>query len=75
LDHANKQIQILHEAGYQIIVMEAAVLLQAGWDQYVHEVWACIIPFEEVSTITGRKSKVHKLMCNERLFYVSRGTI
>lgn len=47
LDRANKEIQILYEAGYQIIVMEAAVLLQAGWDQHVHEVWACMIPFEE----------------------------
>jgi phosphopantetheine adenylyltransferase/dephospho-CoA kinase len=47
LDRANKEIQILYEAGYQTVVMEAAVLLQAGWDQHVHEVWACIIPFEE----------------------------
>ena len=51
LDRANKEIQILYEAGYQTVVMEAAVLLQAGWDQHVHEVWACIIPFEEVSGV------------------------
>jgi phosphopantetheine adenylyltransferase/dephospho-CoA kinase len=55
LDRANKEIQILYKAGYQIIVMEAAVLLQAGWDQHVHEVWACIIPVEEVSEPTGAK--------------------
>jgi hypothetical protein len=45
---SNKEIEILYEAGYQTVVMEAAVLLQAGWDQHVHEVWACIILFEEV---------------------------
>jgi phosphopantetheine adenylyltransferase/dephospho-CoA kinase len=48
LDYAKEQIQILSDAGYQIVVMEAAILLQAGWDQHVHEVWACIIPPEEV---------------------------
>ena len=51
LDRANKEIQILYEAGYQTVVMEAAILLQAGWDQHVHEIWACIIPFEEVSGV------------------------
>jgi phosphopantetheine adenylyltransferase/dephospho-CoA kinase len=49
LDCAKEQIQKLSEAGYQIVVMEAALLLQAGWDQHVHEVWACIIPPEEVN--------------------------
>jgi hypothetical protein len=53
LDRANKEIQILYEAGYQTVVMEAAVLLQAGWDKHVHEVWACIIPFEEVREVAG----------------------
>lgn len=48
LNRAKEQIQLLFEAGYEIVVMEAAVLLQAGWDQHVHEVWACIIPPEEV---------------------------
>jgi phosphopantetheine adenylyltransferase/dephospho-CoA kinase len=48
LDRVKGQIQALFEAGYQIVVMEAAVLLQAGWDQHVHEIWACIIPPEEV---------------------------
>jgi phosphopantetheine adenylyltransferase/dephospho-CoA kinase len=48
LDCAKEQIQMLSVAGYQIVVMEAAILLQAGWDQHVHEIWACIIPPEEV---------------------------
>lgn len=42
------EIQALFEAGYQIVVMEAAILIQAGWDQHVHEIWTCIIPPEEV---------------------------
>jgi len=51
LDRANKEIQILYEAVYRTVVMKAAVLLQAGWDQHVREVWACIIPFEEASGV------------------------
>jgi phosphopantetheine adenylyltransferase/dephospho-CoA kinase len=42
------QIQAFFESGYEIVVIEAAVLLQAGWEQHVHEVWACIIPPDEV---------------------------
>ena len=37
--------------GKTICVLDAAVLLEAGWDQYVHEVWVTIIPRDEVSCI------------------------
>lgn len=48
LDCVKVQIQAFFESGYEIVVIEAAVLLQAGWEQHVHEVWACIIPPDEV---------------------------
>jgi len=31
-------------------VLDAAVLLEAGWDDLVHEVWTTIIPMYEVVT-------------------------
>ncbi|XP_073843877.1 bifunctional Phosphopantetheine adenylyltransferase - Dephospho-CoA kinase [Musca autumnalis] len=31
----------------KVVVLEAAVLLKAGWDKEVHEVWSMIIPPEE----------------------------
>lgn len=31
-----------------MVVLDAAVLLEAGWHEMVHEVWAAIIPEEEV---------------------------
>lgn len=31
----------------KVLVLEAAVLLKAGWDKEVHEVWSMIIPPEE----------------------------
>lgn len=35
-------------AGKQVCVLDAAVLLEAGWADMVHEVWVSIIPEEEV---------------------------
>lgn len=34
-------------------VVDAAVLLQAGWTEMVHEVWVAIIPEEEVIIIAN----------------------
>ncbi len=34
--------------GKQVCVVDAAVLLEAGWTDMVHEVWVTIIPDEEV---------------------------
>lgn len=34
-------------------VLDAAVLLEAGWQDMVHEVWTAIIPEEEVSHALG----------------------
>ena len=31
-------------------MLDAAVLLEAGWDDLVHEVWTTIIPMDEVVT-------------------------
>ncbi|XP_061399473.1 bifunctional coenzyme A synthase [Musca vetustissima] len=31
----------------RVVILEAAVLLKAGWDKEVHEVWSMIIPPEE----------------------------
>lgn len=35
-------------AGKHVCVVDAAVLLEAGWTDMVHEVWVTIIPDEEV---------------------------
>ncbi|XP_041818634.1 bifunctional coenzyme A synthase [Chelmon rostratus] len=43
------------EEGKQVCVLDAAVLLEAGWIDMVHEVWVTVIPDEEaVSRITER---------------------
>lgn len=49
LQEAKKEIDVLYSKGYNIIVMEAAVLIQAKWQNVCHEIWTCIIPQNEVS--------------------------
>ena len=34
--------------GKDVIVLEAAILLEAGWDSMVHEVWTTFVPKDEV---------------------------
>lgn len=34
--------------GHKIIVLDAAVLLEAGWDDLCHEVWVVFVPKDEV---------------------------
>ncbi|XP_055529944.1 bifunctional coenzyme A synthase [Wyeomyia smithii] len=39
----------------QVIIMEAALLLRAGWQAACHEVWSCFIPREEaIKRLTER---------------------
>ncbi len=35
-------------AGKSVVVLDAAVLLEAGWESMVHEVWVSIVPKQEV---------------------------
>jgi phosphopantetheine adenylyltransferase/dephospho-CoA kinase len=44
---AQEKIRQLHEEeNYKIVILEAAVLLQAGWQNECHEIWSMIIPPE-----------------------------
>lgn len=47
LEEARKQIDRHYHDGSHVIVMEAAVLIQAKWQFVCHEIWTCIIPPEE----------------------------
>lgn len=43
------QISVNWSAGKAVCVLDAAMLLEAGWSEMVHEVWTVIIPENEVS--------------------------
>ncbi|MGB1598196.1 MAG: dephospho-CoA kinase, partial [Promethearchaeia archaeon] len=40
-------MQELKEMGAEVCVMEAAVLLEAGWHDIVDEVWVVVVPEAE----------------------------
>lgn len=45
---ARERAQELYEKdNYSVIIMEAALLIQAGWYRDCHEIWGCIIPKDE----------------------------
>jgi phosphopantetheine adenylyltransferase/dephospho-CoA kinase len=47
LEKAKEKIkQLYEEEKRQIVILEAAILIQAGWEQECHEIWSCIIPSE-----------------------------
>lgn len=41
-------------------MVDAAVLLEAGWTEMVHEVWVTVIPEEEVISL-GQSTESHQL--------------
>lgn len=57
----------------RVVILEAAILLKAGWDQEVHEVWSMVLPPEEAIkrvmernglTEEDAKRRLHSQMSN-----------
>lgn len=46
---AQQQVSDIMQSRGKIIVLDAAVLLEAGWDSLCHEVWVTFIPRAEVN--------------------------
>lgn len=47
LKKSKQRVKELNEVeGKEIVILEAAVLLQAGWETECHEIWSCIVPSE-----------------------------
>ncbi|XP_071628554.1 bifunctional coenzyme A synthase isoform X1 [Temnothorax longispinosus] len=47
LEKAKEEINNLYHKGRHIIILEAAVLIQAKWQNVCSEIWTCIIPQDE----------------------------
>lgn len=44
----NQQVDEFFKAGRKIIVVEAAVLLEANWQSNMNEIWVSFVPNDEV---------------------------
>lgn len=50
LTHVKKIIEEIRQKGsHRVVMLEAAVLLQAGWTNELHEIWSLIVPPERVN--------------------------
>merc|ERR1711971_1181480 len=55
---AKEKADSLWKEGKQVVVLDAAVLLEADWQKFCHEVWVCVVPQEEaVTRIMDRDGK------------------
>lgn len=46
---AQAQIDKLALDGHKAVVLDAAVLLEAGWDEMCNDIWVVVLPKEEVN--------------------------
>ncbi|KAG8235527.1 hypothetical protein J437_LFUL013489 [Ladona fulva] len=53
--------------GKSVVIVEAAVLLQAKWDTFCNEVWACIIPKEEMLRRLKERTGLEDSECEKRV--------
>ncbi|XP_063236707.1 bifunctional coenzyme A synthase isoform X2 [Bacillus rossius redtenbacheri] len=61
---ARRRAEELSGAGHRVVVVEAAVLLQAGWEADCHEVWGCIVsPEEAVRRLRERDGLTEEEAC------------
>lgn len=57
LSEAIKEIERFRKENYQVVVLEAAVLLKAGWERQCHEVWSMIVtPQEAIKRLKERNN-------------------
>ncbi|XP_076062117.1 bifunctional Phosphopantetheine adenylyltransferase - Dephospho-CoA kinase [Oratosquilla oratoria] len=55
---AKEEVSRLHEQGKKIVILDAAILLRANWDQFCHQIWVCIINrTEAIKRIMERDNK------------------
>lgn len=56
-----KKVSQLASEGVKVVVLDAAVLLEAGWERRCHQVWVCIVKREEaVRRIVERDGKTQE---------------
>lgn len=48
-----QRIAKAHSEGYGVCVVDAAVMLMAGWNRHLHEIWVTIAPEKDVRMLVG----------------------
>ncbi|XP_066442144.1 bifunctional coenzyme A synthase [Eleutherodactylus coqui] len=64
---AKEAVEEAAAKGISVCVMDAAVLLEAGWNEMVHEVWTVIIPEKEAISRIMKRDGVSEEAAKNRL--------
>ncbi|XP_077108101.1 bifunctional coenzyme A synthase [Ranitomeya variabilis] len=64
---AKEAVEEAAAEGISVCVMDAAVLLEAGWNEMVHEVWTVIIPEQEAISRIIKRDGVSEEAAKNRL--------
>ncbi|XP_052797477.1 bifunctional coenzyme A synthase-like [Mya arenaria] len=64
---AQEQIQQYTKDGAAVVVLDAAVLLEAGWDDMCHEVWTTLVPRQEAIKRLVDRNKMSEDAAAKRL--------
>ena len=63
---AKAEIARYEEEGFKVCILDAAVLLEAGWDNETNEVWVTFVPESEaLSRILSRDGVSEEQISNE----------
>ncbi|KAH3885373.1 bifunctional coenzyme A synthase-like [Dreissena polymorpha] len=62
-----EQIQQYKQEGTEVVVLDAAILLEASWDHMCHEVWTTIVPRDEVIQRLVDRNKLTTEAATQRL--------
>ena len=57
----------LWKTGCHVVVLDAAVLLEAGWQSSCHEVWVCMVPRQEAIKRIMERDKKTEMEAERRL--------
>lgn len=61
------RIKELYAEGNKVIIIEAAVLVAAGWEKLCNEVWACIIPVDEAVKRLQNRNNLKEIEAKQRI--------
>lgn len=67
LEEAMNRVQALGTLGHRVVVLEAAVMIQAQWYNYTHQLWSVIVPPEEAVKRIQNRNGLSEQESRERI--------
>jgi dephospho-CoA kinase len=62
-----EKLQALRQQGVTVALLEAALLLDAGWDDLVDEIWVTVAPEQVAARRTAERSGISEAQARERI--------